>query len=162
MAFVSIYLSIGSNLGDRKANILRALGMLDDALGCHYVSLSKMIETKPWKMKGGKFLNCAVLYRVYADPEKTPTRSCLDLLDICKDIERKMGRIDKEEYDAVGERIYHSRIIDIDILFYDSETIETESLIVPHKGIAERPFVMIPLMEIAKPSLKAAFPEIFA
>ena len=72
-----------------------------------------------------------------------------------------MGRKDPPEYDGAGNRIYHSRIIDIDILFYGTERIDSELLTIPHKGIADRPFVMIPLMEVAKPSLKEAFPEYF-
>ena len=72
-----------------------------------------------------------------------------------------MGRTDLPEYDADGNRIYHSRVIDIDILFFGKEIIDTPELTIPHKGIAERPFVMIPLREIARPSLKKAFPEIF-
>ena len=72
-----------------------------------------------------------------------------------------MGRTDPPEYDGEGNRIYHSRIIDIDILFYGTERIDIPELTIPHKGIADRPFVMIPLLEIAKPSLKRAFPEYF-
>ena len=72
-----------------------------------------------------------------------------------------MGRTDPPEYDGSGNRIYHSRIIDIDILFYGTERITAPDLIIPHKDIENRPFVMIPLQEVAKPSLKTAFPEYF-
>ena len=72
-----------------------------------------------------------------------------------------MGRTDPPEYDGAGNRIYHSRVIDIDILFYGSEHISAPDLIIPHKDIENRPFVMIPLQEVAKPSLKTAFPEYF-
>ena len=72
-----------------------------------------------------------------------------------------MGRTDPPEYEASGKRIYHSRIIDIDILFYGRETIDTLELTIPHKDIASRPFVLIPLREIARPSLINAFPDIF-
>ena len=65
------------------------------------------------------------------------------------------------EFDKEGRRIYHDRTIDIDILFYGTETIDTESLKVPHPLISQRDFVLIPLREIAKPSLRAAFPELF-
>ena len=127
MAFVNIYFSLGSNLGDRKKNISEALSRMDEAFGSHYSALSRLIETKPMGFSGGKFLNAAVLYRIPA---------------------------------PVGED-YHSRVIDIDILFYGSERIDLPVLTIPHKGIASRPFVMIPLQEIAKPSLKKAFPEYF-
>lgn len=159
MAFVSIYFSLGSNLGDRRENILEALRRLDEALGSHWKALSRLIETKPVGFVGGKFLNGVVLYRIPegADAEE----QARGLLETVKCIEREMGRTDPPEYDGAGNRIYHSRIIDIDILFVGSLRMDTPELTIPHKGIKERAFVMIPLLEIAKPTLKAAFPEIF-
>ena len=101
----------------------------------------------------------ALLYRIPegADAEE----QARGLLETVKRIEREMGRTDPPEYDGAGNRIYHSRIIDIDILFVGSLRMDTPELTIPHKGIKERAFVMIPLLEIAKPTLKAAFPEIF-
>lgn len=159
MAFVSIYFSLGSNLGDRRENILEALRRLDEALGSHWKALSRLIETKPVGFVGGKFLNGVVLYRI---PEGADAvQQARGLLETVKRIEREMGRTDPPEYDGAGNRIYHSRIIDIDILFVGSLRMDTPELTIPHKGIKERAFVMIPLLEIAKPTLKAAFPEIF-
>jgi len=74
---------------------------------------------------------------------------------------KKRGIIILTDPDGAGNRIYHSRVIDIDILFYGSEHISAPDLIIPHKDIENRPFVMIPLQEVAKPSLKSAFPEYF-
>ena len=85
----------------------------------------------------------------------------MDILDKIKEIERSMGRTDPPEYYKEGNRVYHSRIIDIDILFYGLRRIDTPRLTIPHKGIADRPFVLIPLREIARPSLRKAFPEYF-
>ena len=160
MAFVSVYLGLGSNLGDRRKNIERALELLDEGLGCHYTALSRLIETKAWGFKGDKFLNACVLYRIYR--KGTPEEQGHKILALCKDIERALGRDDAPEFDADGKRIYHNRTMDIDILFYGKEHIDTEDLTVPHPLIAERDFVKIPLAEIAKPSLRAAFPEYFA
>ena len=162
MPFVNIYFSLGSNLGNREANILEALGRMDEAFGKHYTALSRLIETEPMGFRGGKFLNAAVLYRLPA-PELVEGAEghALWILHRIKEIEREMGRTDPPEYDPAGKRVYHSRIIDIDILFFGKETIDTPELTIPHKGISERPFVMIPLLEIAKPSLKKAFPDIF-
>ena len=154
MPFVNVYFSLGSNLGDREKNISEALRRMDEAFGVHYSALSKLIETKPMGFSGGKFLNAAVLYRIYA-------AGPMEVLRAVKAIERGMGRTDFLEHDAEGNRIYHSRIIDIDVLFYGKEIIDTPELTIPHKGIAERPFVMIPLREIARPSLRKAFPEYF-
>lgn len=151
---VNVYFSLGSNLGDREANILEALRRMDEAFGTHYSALSKIIETEPFGFSGEAFLNAAVLYRI-------PAESPLWTLYQVKAIEREMGRTDPPEYDSEGKRVYHSRIIDIDILFYGREIIDTPELTIPHKGIADRPFVMIPLRQIARRSLRNAFPAYF-
>ena len=182
MPFVNIYFSLGSNLGDRERNISEALRRMDKAFGVHYSALSKLIETKPMGFSGGKFLNAAVLYRIISpSPETTDviqseakdlkilrassalrmTEGAMETLKTVKSIEREMGRTDSPEYDSEGNRVYHSRVIDIDILFYGKEVIETPELTIPHKGIAERPFVTVPLREIARPALRRAFPEYF-
>lgn len=154
MPLVNVYFSLGSNLGDRERNISEALRRMDEAFGVHYSSLSTIIETEPMGFVGDSFLNAVVLYRI-------PAESPLWTLYQVKSIEKDMGRTDPPEYDAEGRRVYHSRVIDIDILFYGREIIDTPELTIPHKGIAERPFVMIPLREIARPSLRKAFPEYF-
>ena len=159
MAFVSVYLGLGSNLGDRRKNVERALELLDAGFGCHYTALSRLIETKAWGFKGDKFLNACVLYRIYR--KGSPEEQGHEILALCKEIERTLGRDEKPEYDSDGHRVYHNRSIDIDILFYGTERIDTEDLIVPHPLIGERDFVKIPLAEIAKPSLRSAFPEYF-
>ena len=160
MAFVSVYLGLGSNKGNRLQNLMRALDSLDEAFGCHYTALSHIIETKAWGFRGDKFLNACVLYRIYR--KGTPEEQGMEILHICKEIEHAMGRTENLEFDAEGRRVYHDRTIDIDILFYGNERIDLEDLKVPHPLIAERDFVKIPLSEIAKPSLRAAFPEYFA
>lgn len=160
MSFVSIYFSLGSNLGNREQNISEALRRMDEVFEGHYQALSRLIETKPMGFSGGKFLNAVVLYRVFR-PQVSSLEAATAILQKVKSIESAMGRKDAPEYDGAGNRIYHSRIIDIDILFYGTERIDSELLTIPHKGIADRPFVMIPLMEVAKPSLKEAFPEYF-
>lgn len=151
---VNVYFSLGSNLGDREVNILDALRRMDEAFGVHYSALSSLIETEPVGFSGGKFLNAAVLYRI-------PAESPLWTLYMIKSIEREMGRMDPPEYDSEGKRVYHSRIIDIDILFYGREIIDIPELTIPHKSIADRPFVMVPLRQIARRSLRDAFPEYF-
>ena len=159
MAFVSVYFSLGSNLGDRIGNLEEALLRLDKALGCHWTALSKVIETKAWGFNGAKFLNAAVMYRIFR--ENDTEAQALGILAECKRIEKEMGREEDLEFDADGRRVYHSRLIDIDILFFGTECLKLETLTIPHPLIAERDFVMVPLREIAKPSLRAAFPEIF-
>ena len=70
------------------------------------------------------------------------------ILEICKDIERRLGRTGKPQYNGKGERVYTSRPIDIDILLFGDHNIDCEELTVPHKLMYERDFVMIPLREI--------------
>lgn len=156
MRWINVYFSLGSNLGDRKRNLLEALRLMDEAFGRHYTALSSFIETEPMGFSGGKFLNAAVLYRL-----PVILSEAKEVLRVVKAIEAEMGRTDPPEYDDAGERIYHSRIIDIDILFYGKEIIDLPELTIPHKGMAQRPFVLIPLREIARPAIKKAFPEYF-
>ena len=161
MAFVSIYFSLGSNLGNREKNIEEALRCMDEAFEVHYTALSRLIETKPMGFSGGKFLNAVALYRTFRH-DTSAEEAATEVLRKIKAIERAMGRTDTPEYDGTGNRIYHSRIIDIDILFYGTDRIDIPYLTIPHKDIENRPFVMIPLQEVAKPSLKTAFPEYFS
>ena len=158
---VNVYFSLGSNLGDREGNIAEALRRMDESFGRHYSALSGLIETEPMGFSGDRFLNAAVLYRLPIFPVPELVEGPLSVLKTVKTIEREMGRTDVPEYDADGNRIYHSRVIDIDILFYGSEIVDIPELTIPHKGISDRPFVMVPLREIARPSLRKAFPEYF-
>ena len=160
MAFVNVYLGLGTNQGDRRQNLMRALELLDQGFGRHYEALSPIIETEAWGFEGEPFLNACVLYRI--GRKGSPEKHGHEILAFCKRIERALGRADAPEYDAEGRRVYHHRAIDIDILFYGKERIDCEDLQVPHPLIAVRDFVKLPLAEIAKPSLKAAFPDLFA
>ena len=73
----------------------------------------------------------------------------MDLLKVCKHVEAKMGRpIEEPQYDDAGNRIYKSRIIDIDILLYGNQTINLPELQIPHPRLQERDFALIPLREI--------------
>lgn len=162
MSFIDVYLGLGSNLGDRKANLLQALERLDAALGKHYSALSSIMETPAMGFDGAAFLNAGVRYRLPERGDVPAETAALKLLAAVKTIEREMGRTAAPLFDAQGKRVYHDRIIDIDILFYGTWHIDLPQLTVPHPRIAERPFVTVPLSEIAKPALKAAFPEIFA
>ena len=132
----TVYLSLGTNIGNRNENLTRAIELLSLALG-PYTALSSFIETAPWgfESKNG-FLNCTVAY----ETELTP----LELLDITEGIERELGRTTK----STGGK-YHDRIIDIDILLYGNETVATERLTIPHPLMHLRDFVLEPLAQIA-------------
>ena len=83
-----------------------------------------------------------------------PEAEGLMILEICKDIEARLGRTGQPQYDENGERIYTSRPIDIDILLFGDHRIDCPELTVPHKLMYERDFVMIPLNEILTSSLR--------
>ena len=157
---INLYLSLGSNMGDRRANIEAALAMLDEAFGTGYKLLSNIIETPSWGFQGEDFLNCAVMYALPRKRDGAEAQA-LEILDVVKDIERRLGRAGSPEYDASGRRIYHSRPIDIDILFFGTHVIDHPRLQVPHPLIAERDFVLVPLYEIANQRLRRAFPALF-
>ena len=149
MEIVELYLSLGSNQGDRRLNIEHAISMLNIELKRPYKAVSSIIETEPWGFDSDdKFLNAAVLYELEMPKGYNAEAEALMILEICKDIERKLGRTGDPQFDAGGNRIYTSRPIDIDILLFGDNRIDCPELTVPHKLMYERDFVMVPLREI--------------
>ena len=131
----TVYLSLGSNLGDRKATMRRATGLLNERAGS-VDRQSSFIETEPWGFEStNKFLNMCVRLLTTLSPEQ--------LLLATKQIERELGRTQKS---VNGQ--YHDRPIDIDILMYDNVHIDSDDLMLPHPHMQEREFVMKPLREI--------------
>ena len=146
---VDLYLSLGSNQGDRRQNIENALSLLNIELKTPYKAVSSIIETEPWGFDSDdKFLNVAVHYELSLHKGYNPEAEGLMILEICKDIEKRLGRTGGPEYNEEGRRIYRSRPIDIDILLLGENKIDCAELTVPHKLMYERDFVMIPLNEI--------------
>ncbi len=140
---------MGSNQGDRARNLEDAISLLNIELGTPYKRVSSLLETEPWGFESeDKFLNAAVLYELRMKKGYNPEAEGLMILEICKDIERRLGRTGKPQYNEKGERVYTSRPIDIDILLFGDHNIDCEELTVPHKLMYERDFVMIPLREI--------------
>ena len=160
MERVDVFLGLGSNLGDRDLNLLRAMNLLDQAFGMHPERISRIVETPAWGFEGPDFLNLCVLYRPVR--KGTPQEHATEILRQVKAIEKELGRTQEPLFDADGNRVYHNRLIDIDILLYGTENIQTEELTVPHPLIGQRDFVKKPLLEISKPAVREAFPEIFA
>lgn len=130
------FLSLGSNLGNRRKNITAAIARISEKTG-KIVALSDYYETEPWGFESdAKFLNLVV--------EVETDLHLYDLLRTTQKIERETGRKEK----SVGG-VYKDRIIDIDILFYDNIVLETNDLTVPHPLLHKRRFVLQPLAEIA-------------
>ena len=129
------YLSLGTNLGDKRKNIAEAINYIGELVG-DVVRQSALYETEPWGFRSdNRFVNAAVC----VDTRLSPRR----LLEVTQRIEREMGRTLKSDG---GE--YHDRIIDIDILLYGDLHIDEPDLKIPHPLMHERDFVMTPLNEI--------------
>ena len=132
----TVYLSLGSNLGDRHATMRRAIDLLGAEAGT-VDRESRPIETEPWGFTSpNRFLNLCVRLKTTLSPEA--------LLDVTQSIERRLGRTIKTQADGR----YHDRPIDIDLLMYDDLHIDTPALTLPHPHMHERDFVMVPLNEI--------------
>lgn len=146
-----VYLGLGTNLGDKEANLNDAIAEIEDLVG-EVTALSSFYESEPWGYNSSNtYLNAAAEVETDLSP--------LELLRTTQQIERSMGRQEKSE-----DSVYEDRIIDIDILFYEHQIIHTQHLQVPHPLIAEREFVLTPLREIAPdfwhPVLKKKISEI--
>ena len=125
------------------------MSLLNIELGTPYRRVSSRLETEPWGFESDeKFINAAVMYELRLRKGYNPEAEGLMILEICKDIERRLGRTGNPQYDENGARIYTSRPIDIDILLIGDHKIDCPELTVPHKLMYERDFVMIPLNEI--------------
>lgn len=132
-----VHLGLGSNLGDRVANIARALDMLAQR-GITVCSVSPLYETEPWGVVDQpRFLNAACALETEYSPHA--------LLDILKGIEKEMGRCCRIRWGP--------RPIDLDILLYGDLRIDTPRLTVPHAGMLQRATVLVPLADIA-PTLR--------
>jgi 2-amino-4-hydroxy-6-hydroxymethyldihydropteridine diphosphokinase len=128
----TVYLALGTNLGDRAANLKQAIASLTPQL--EVKAKSGIYETPPWGFEDQpKFLNQVLKAKTYLDPEP--------LLKHLKRLEVALGR--KESFPN------GPRLIDIDILFYDDLVLNKPSLVIPHPRLHERAFVLLPLMEIA-------------
>lgn len=133
------YIGIGSNLGDRERNCAGALSAMGGA-GITVLSASSAHETEPWGITDQPmFINMAA--------EITTGLSPLELLAALKQIEASAGRAEPGE---PGNKVkYGPRVLDLDILLYDDIVLEVPGLRVPHPRMHERPFVLVPLAEIA-------------
>ena len=144
----NIFLGLGSNQGERELNLKNSIKLLNSRAG-KVLNTSGIYESEPWGVKDQSyFLNQVIEIETLIDP--------IDLLNICKNIEYDMGR-------KPGIR-WGKRVIDIDILYYNSKVINQKELIIPHKLMHERNFVMIPLNDLNEnhlhPILKISNKEI--
>lgn len=132
------YLGLGSNMGDRRALIARAIGRLAARSEIEVVARSGDYLTPPWgDVDQPPFVNACVAVETSLSP--------LDLLAACLDVERALGR-DRSAQDG---RRYGPRLIDVDLLAYEGVEVASEELTLPHPRLGVRAFVLLPLAEIA-------------
>lgn len=131
-----VFLSLGSNIGDRLANITQAVSLLTMAEKIKVVKSSSFYETEPWGNKNQNwFVNAVIEIETELSPE--------ELLMFCQNIERQLGRIRKE-----NEK-WAERTIDIDILMYNNEIISIGDILnIPHYFMHLRAFVLVPMLEV--------------
>ena len=130
-----VYLSLGSNKGDRIGYVQQAASLLGADDGITIVRTSAFYETEPWNMSTKTwFVNAIVEVKTKYTPK--------ELLDICQRIEKQLGREHKDSND------YEDRTIDIDILFYNKDVINEDNLTIPHKYVHLRAFNLVPMMEL--------------
>ena len=139
----SVYLGLGSNLGDRQANLQKAVELISERVG-QVVRQSTLIETEPWGFESEHlFLNGVILVETTLTPRQ--------LLKTTQKIERALGRINKSLssfHFPLSSKTYSDRPVDIDILLYEDLTVDEPDLKIPHPLMRERDFVMKPLAEI--------------
>lgn len=131
----SVFLGLGSNLGDRQQQVLKAMEKIEQLVG-RVVARSSLYETEPWGfLSTNRFVNAVIKVQTSLSPR--------ELLSVTQQIERAMGRKEK----SLGHQ-YADRPIDIDILLYDDLLVDEPDLKIPHPLMQERDFVMRPLNEI--------------
>ncbi|MBR1838015.1 MAG: 2-amino-4-hydroxy-6-hydroxymethyldihydropteridine diphosphokinase [Bacteroidaceae bacterium] len=136
----TLYVSLGSNIGEREKLIRRAVDLLSERIGV-LQQLSTLRETQPWGFASDNlFLNAAASFSTALNPS--------EILSITEEVERELGRDHKTQHKA-----YTDRTIDIDLLALDDVVMQTEALTLPHPFMAERRFVLEPLCDIAAEAL---------
>ncbi|WKL47403.1 2-amino-4-hydroxy-6-hydroxymethyldihydropteridine diphosphokinase [Flavobacterium pectinovorum] len=128
-----VVLSIGSNQGNRLANIESCIALIHQKVGT-VIKVSKLYETPAWGFESDTFYNCALLLHSNLSAQK--------ILNQVLKIEKQLGRI------RLNQEGYQSRIIDIDLIVFDNEIIESEKLTIPHPLMQNRNFVLLPMRDL--------------
>jgi deoxyguanosine kinase len=128
-----VVLSIGSNQGNRLANIESCIALIHQEVGT-VIQVSKLYETPAWGFESDAFYNCALLLHTNLSAQK--------ILNQVLKVEKQLGRI------RSNQQGYQSRIIDIDLIIFDNEIIESEKLTIPHPLMQNRNFVLLPMQDL--------------
>ena len=130
----TVYIALGSNIGDKSKNLIRAIEEINTLIG-EVTEVSSFFENEPQGFKSDNiFVNACIICKTNLNPLAT--------LKELKNIEKKMGRKKTNE-------VYKDRIIDLDIIFFDKLIYNSEKLTIPHKEYKNRSFVLIPLKELS-------------
>ncbi|MCF8322378.1 MAG: 2-amino-4-hydroxy-6-hydroxymethyldihydropteridine diphosphokinase, partial [Flavobacterium sp.] len=128
-----VVLSLGSNQGNRLKNIENASQLIHQEVGT-IIKVSRLYETPSWGFESDAFYNCALLIHTYKNPE--------EVLNLVLKIENRLGRIRSENQG------YQSRSIDIDLITFNEEIIDSENLQIPHPFMQDRKFVLLPMQDL--------------
>ncbi|SDX37715.1 2-amino-4-hydroxy-6-hydroxymethyldihydropteridine diphosphokinase [Flavobacterium degerlachei] len=128
-----VILSIGSNQGNRLENLTQCIELIHREIGT-VIKVSKIYETPSWGFESDAFYNCALVLHTFSSASK--------MLNQVLKIEKKLGRIRN------AKKGYQSRIIDVDLIAFDNDIIETEKLQIPHPLMQERKFVLLPIQDL--------------
>ncbi len=127
-----VVLSLGGNVGDVKQVFIESINLLKEKVG-KVVLFSPLYQTKAWGVENQPdFLNQVIVIESELNPE--------NVLKVCMTIESKLGRVRTQKW--------YQRIIDIDILFYNDEVIDSKDLTIPHPYVHKRNFVLFPLVDV--------------
>lgn len=144
-----VILSIGSNQGNRLENVKHCIELIHQEIGT-VIKASRIYETPSWGFDSDAFYNCALVLHTFTSAHKILTQALK--------IEKKLGRI------RTDEKGYQSRLIDIDLIAYDEEIIDSEKLQVPHPLMQDRKFVLLPIQDLnldwKHPVLKKSISEL--
>ena len=144
-----VILSIGSNQGNRLENVKHCIELIHQEIGT-VIKVSRIYETPSWGFDSDAFYNCALVLHTFTSAHKILTQAVK--------IEKKLGRIRNDE------KGYQSRLIDIDLIAYDEEIIDSEKLQVPHPLMQDRKFVLLPIQDLnldwKHPILKKSISEL--
>lgn len=136
MASESVFVLLGSNLGDRELLVNQACKMMDERCG-EIVAKSRLYESEPWGFQAEYwFLNQVIVLKTTLSPD--------DLMRKLLSIEKELGRDRSQPHEG-----YVSRPMDLDILYYGSETIDTQMVTAPHPRLHQRRFTLLPLCDVA-------------
>ena len=128
-----VVLSIGSNQGNRLENIESCINLIHQEIGT-VIQVSKLYETPSWGFESDAFYNCALLLHSYSSAQK--------ILNQVLKVEKQLGRIRSDQQG------YQSRIIDVDLIVFDDQIIESEKLQIPHPLMQNRKFVLLPMQDL--------------